>query len=114
VSITMRDKEIHNLTADMIGVAHAEIGTGFVPDYYRSAAAPYIQVAVSYAQEVAEAALRESQHDLRVRLVRDQAVLMDRKVAAYHANDTTREAHLDGQITGLALALRYIAEEAAR
>jgi hypothetical protein len=51
---------------------------------------------------------------LRDRLIRDQAVLMDRKVAAYHANDTTREAHLDGQITGLALALRYIAEEAAR
>jgi hypothetical protein len=51
---------------------------------------------------------------LRDRLIRDQAVLMDRKVAAYHANDTTREAHLDGQITGLALALRYIAEETTR
>jgi hypothetical protein len=51
---------------------------------------------------------------LRDRLIRDQALLMERKVAAYHANDTTREAHLDGQITGLTLALRYIAEEAAR
>lgn len=66
-----------------------------------------IQVAI-------DAAVKETLADLRDRLTRDQAVLMDRKVAAYHANDTTREAHLDGQITGLALALHYIAEETTR
>src|SRR5206468_5576971 len=74
------------------------------------------------AREIVEAILYASARadrgnplaDLRDRLVRDQAILMDRKVAAYNAHDTTSETHLDGQIAGLALALRYIAEEARR
>lgn len=61
--------------------------------------------------------VREEMADLRAQLTRQRAMLMDRKIAAYEAGDTPREAHLDGQITGLALALRLLptdTEEAAR
>lgn len=46
--------------------------------------------------------------DLRARLANDQAILLERKVQAYEARDTYREAHLDGQIAGIQVALAYL------
>lgn len=48
--------------------------------------------------------------DLRLLLVVHEEKLMERKVRAYEDADTVREAHLDGQITGVRQARTFLDE----